>query len=125
MIILEFHKFNLLEDLSKSLSTLLPNIKTTGKYLYASTLTDKSGNPITRIDSKKPVIGLMLKINDDSIEIKSIVNNTDNRGVATQIIQTILSHLDSGSTIIIDQDVSGGYWNKIIKRYPDYNWIFS
>ena len=67
----------------------------------------------------------MLKINDDSIEIKSIVNNTNNRGVATQILQTILSHLDSGSTIIIDQDVSGGYWDKIIKRYPNYNWIFS
>jgi hypothetical protein len=125
MIILEFHKFNLFRDLSKSLSSFFPHIKTTDKYLYASTLIDKSGNPITRIDSKKQVIGLMLKLSDDSIEIKSIVNNTDNRGVATQILQTILSHLDSGSTIIIDQDVSGGYWNKIIKRYPDYNWIFS
>ena len=67
----------------------------------------------------------MLKLNDDSIEIKSIVNNTDNRGVATQILQNILSQLEVGSTIIIDQDASGGYWDKIIKIYPDYNWIFS
>jgi len=124
-MILEFNKFNLITNIEKSLVKFLPYIKTSGNYLYASTNQNKSGRPITRIDTKEKIVGLMLKFNEDSLEIKSIINTTGNRGIATQILKVILSELDKGSTIKINNDVSGGYWDNIIKKYPDYNWIFS
>lgn len=124
-MILEFNKFNLISSIEKSLVKILPYIKTTGNYLYGSTHKNKSGQPITRIDSKQPITGLMLKFNEDSLEIKSIVNTTKDRGSATKILQIILSELDKGSTIKISNDVSDGYWDNIIKKYPEYNWIFS
>ena len=58
-MILEFNKFSLITNIENSLVKILPYIKTSGNYLYASTHRNKSGQPITRIDSKQPITGLM------------------------------------------------------------------
>ena len=81
--------------------------------------------PIVSISSKLSILGLLLKFHEDSIEIKSIVNSTNQKGIATKIIDVILQNLEDGCKIIVDNDVSGGYWNHIIKKYPNFNWIFS
>ena len=31
--------------------------------------------------------------------------------------------IEKNSTIFIDSDVSGGFWDYIKSRYPEYNWI--
>jgi hypothetical protein len=128
-IITEFNKFNqksIIDKLSDGLSGIFKNVKVKNNTILASSLLDKSGNPIVRIDSKEPIKAVMLKIGKDSVMIKSIVNSThDNKGLATKVIKIILNSIDKKSTIIIDQDVSGGFWDKIINQYPDYNWTKS
>ena len=124
-MILEFNKFNLMSEISKDLEEYLPHIKVTKNFLWASTELDSRGMPIVSISSKLSILGLLLKFHEDSIEIKSIVNSTNQKGIATKIIDVILQNLEDGCKIIVDNDVSGGYWNHIIKKYPNFNWIFS
>jgi hypothetical protein len=124
-MILEFNKFNLMSQISKDLESYFPHIKVTKNFLWASTQVDKRGAPIVSIISKTPIVGLLLKFNDNSIEIKSIINSTNEKGIATKIVQSILQNLEDDDTIVVDNDVSGGYWSHIIKKYPNFNWIFS
>jgi hypothetical protein len=85
----------------------------------SSSIVDKLGRPIVRIDSIKPINALMLKFGKKSITIKSIVNSTEKEDFLKKIIDVILKNIKG--SIEIDQDVSGGFWDKIIERYPDYN----
>jgi hypothetical protein len=121
----KYNRFRLISLIKKSITDILPNIKSTNTYLYASTHLDRGGNPVVIIDSTLPVIGILLKFNKDSIEIKSLVNRSSLRGKATIILDKILSNLPDGMKIIISQDVSDGFWNSFIKRYPNFYWIFS
>lgn len=120
----EYNKFNLVNDVSSSLSNILPYIKINGNLLYASTDIDKSGYPIVRIDSKKSIVGILLKFNINSMEIKSIINNTSERGIGGRLLKIILGKLEPGYNIIVNQDVSGGYWERVIKEYPQFKWSF-
>lgn len=127
-IIKEYSKFNqksVIDKLSSGLSEMFPYIKVSNKTILASSLKDKSNKPIVRIDSKEPIKAVMIKVDKNTVEIKSIVNSSGVKGLATKIIKLILNSIDKDSTIIIDQDVSGGFWDTIIKRYPKYNWIKS
>jgi hypothetical protein len=110
-------------NIEKQITNFFPYIKISNGNLLASTLLDKSGRPLVRIDSKEPIKALMLKINSDSIVIKSIVNSTTEKGFSKKIIDIILNSVSKDFRIIINQDVSGGFWDKIIKLYPSYNWI--
>jgi hypothetical protein len=114
-----------MSNISDAISEYFPFIKVTNKFIWASTKKDNRNLPIVTIKSKDPLVALFLKFNDDSIEIKSIINSTEQRGIATDVLKSVLSQLSDGQKIIIDNDVSGGYWNKIIKKYPNFNWIFS
>ena len=127
-IITEFNKFNqksVIDKLSEGLSKIFEHIKVSNKTILASSLLDKSGKPLVRIDSKEPIKAVMLKVGKDTVEIKSIVNSTGGKGLATKIVKVILNSIDKESTIIIDKDVSGGFWDRIIKTYPKYNWVKS
>lgn len=124
ILIFEYNKFSLIKKISNELSDILSHIKIKGDLLYGSTEIDRSGSPITRIDSKRPIVAILLKFNIDSIEIKSIVNNTDKKGIATKILNIVFSNLDPDYTIIVNQDVSGGYWSRIVKQYPQFKWHF-
>ena len=128
-IILEYKSYNenksIMSKISDGLSGIFKHIKSSRNTLSASSMIDKGGNPVVRIDSKVPVKGIMLKFGKEFIEIKSIINSTDEKGLSSEVIKVILYSIDKDYTIKIEQDVSGGFWDKIIKKYPEYNWVKS
>jgi hypothetical protein len=122
-MIKDFNTHSTIDNITNDLSGIFKYIKINNNTLLASSIVDKLGRPIVRIDSRKPINALMLKFGKKSITIKSIVNSTGERGFSKKIIDVILKNIEKDWSIEIDQDVSGGFWDKIIERYPDYNWI--
>ena len=108
--------------LREKLSNLFTHIKITKdqKTIYASSLLDRGGNPIVRINHKEPIEALMIKLNDNSIEIKSIVNSTGKKGLTTKVIDILT---ESTNTIIIDKDQSNGFWDYFIQKHPKISFI--
>jgi hypothetical protein len=121
-MIKDFNTHNVINKIINDISSIFKYIKFTNNTLIASSIVDVSGKPIVRIDSRKPITALMLKFDNKSITIKSIVNSTEEKGLSKKIIDIILSNIRKDWTIFIEQDVSGGFWDKIILKYPDYNW---
>lgn len=120
--ILEYNSYDIISSLKDEISNIFPYVKVVTNKIYASTLISKSGNPIVRIDSKNPIKALLLEIREDSVTIKSIVNSTTNRRLIQEIVK-VFEILPNDFKIIIDQDVSGGFWDKVIQNYPKLNWI--
>ena len=118
-IILEISSFKLIDELSYKLESLFDHIKIKGNTIFCSNILDKGGNPVVRIESKKPCKGIMLKVNNDSVEIKSIVNSTGEKGLAIKVIESIITSIPTKFKILIDQDVSGGFWDNLIQKYPN------
>jgi len=112
-----------MENLIKELSQIFTYNKLSNDNLYLSTKLNKLGNPLVRIDSKEPIKALMLKLTDKSVTIKSIVNSSGESGFSKNVIDTILKNIDKEVTIFIDQDVSGGFWEYVIEKNPDFNWV--
>ncbi len=123
MLIKEFKEYNLIGKIMDDLRGIFPYVVLSGNSILASSLLDRSGRPIVRIDSKQPLIALMLKFGDGFVEIKSIVNSSGVSGLSSKAIDVILRHIDDRHTIFIDQDVSGGFWDRVITKYPQYRWI--
>jgi hypothetical protein len=122
-LIREYKEYTLIDKISNKLSDIFKNVKIDNNILLASSILDKSGKPNVRIDSKIPLKALMLKFGKKSIEIKSIVNSTGEKGLSQEVMRVILSYIDKDFTIIIDQDVSNGFWDKVIQKHPEYNWV--
>ena len=123
MLIKEFKEYNLIEKMMDYFREVFPHIRLSGNSILASSLLDRSGKPIVRIDSKQPLIALMLKFGDGFVEIKSIVNSSGIPGLSSKVIDVILRHIDDRYTIFIDQDVSGGFWDRIMEKHPEYRWV--
>jgi hypothetical protein len=121
-LIREFSKFDLTNQISKELRSIFDYVKIKGRTILASSILDKSGNPLVRIDSKLPIKAIMILIDEDSVEIKSIVNTRGERGLFSEIMKVLSQVIKPGSLIKIDQDVSGGFWHHQIKTYPQFNW---
>ena len=82
-----------MDKISDKLSDIFPNVKIVNNILLASSILDKSGKPNVRIDSKIPLKALMLKFEKNSIEIKSIVNSTGEKGLSQEVMRIILSSI--------------------------------
>ena len=123
MLIKEFREYNLIEKMMSDFHEIFPHVRLSGNSILASSLLDRSGKPIVRIDSKQPLIALMLKFGDGFVEIKSIVNSSGIPGLSSKVIDVILRHIDDRYTIFIDQDVSGGFWDRIMEKHPEYRWV--
>jgi hypothetical protein len=123
MLIKEFKEYNLIEKMMDDFREVFPHVRLSGNFILASSLLDRSGKPIVRIDSKQPLIALMLKFGDGFVEIKSIVNSSGIPGLSSKVIDVILRHIDDRYTIFIDQDVSGGFWDRIMEKHPEYRWV--
>lgn len=121
-LIKEFHNFTVIDLIAEDFQSVFDHVKIKGKTILASSLTDKSGNPLVRIDSKTPIKAIMIIVNKDSIEIKSIVNTKSERGLFNKIMTIFTNHFNPGTLIKVDQDVSGGFWNYQVKMYPQFNW---
>ena len=120
--ILEYNSYEIISSLEDGISNIFPYVKVITNKIYASTLVSKSGRPIVRIDSKNPVKALLLQVKEDGVVIKSIVNSTSDKNLIKEIIE-VFEILPNSYKIWIDQDVSSGFWDKIIQKYPEYNWI--
>lgn len=120
--ILEYNSYEIISSLEDGISNIFPYVKVITNKIYASTLISKSGRPIVRIDSKNPVKALLLQVKEDGVVIKSIVNSTSDKNLIKEIIE-VFEILPNSYKIWIDQDVSSGFWDKIIQKYPEYNWI--
>jgi hypothetical protein len=118
-LILEITTFQLINKLSSKLESIFEFVKIKGNIIYCSNLLDRGGNPVVRIDSKKPCKGLMIKLNHNTLEIKSIVNSTSEKGFGKSVMDVITKTIPKDFKVIIDQDVSGGFWDNIIKKYPN------
>lgn len=122
MLIKEFKEYGLIEKMMDDFRKIFPYVILSGNSILASSLLDKSGRPIVRIDSKLPLTALMLKFGEGFVEIKSIVNSSGVSGLSSKVIDVILRHIDDRYTIFIDQDVSGGFWDRVIEKHPEYRW---
>ena len=122
-LILEFDKYRVIEDVVAEMSKIFTHVKMKGNVLYASSILDKGGNPITRIDSKIPLIALLIQFGDDHIVIKSFVNSAKEPDFTKRFMDGLSIGLDPKYTIVVDQDVSMGFWDHIIEKYPQFKWI--
>ena len=118
-LILELNTFNFIKELSGKLQNLFEYVTVKGNTILCSNILDRGGNPYVRTDSKRYCKALMIKIDSKSIEIKSIVNTTGEKGFSTSVVDKIVQVLPDNFEIVISQDVSGGFWDKIISKYPN------
>jgi hypothetical protein len=88
-----------IDSITNDLSGIFKYIKINNNTLIASSIVDKLGRPIVRIDSIKPINALMLKFGKKSITIKSIVNSTGERGFSKKIIDVILKNIEKDWSI--------------------------
>lgn len=122
-LILEFDKYNIIEDVMNQMSDIFPHVKMKGNVLYASSILDKGGNPLTRIDSKQPLIALLIQFGGDHIVIKSLVNSAKEPDFSRRVMDGLAKVIEPRYTIVVDQDVSEGFWDHIIEKYPQFKWI--
>jgi hypothetical protein len=111
--------YSLTNTLSEQLKDLFEYVTVKGNNILCSNILDRGGNPYVRTDSKRYCKALMIKIDSKSIEIKSIVNTTGEKGFSTSVVDKIVQVLPDNFEIVISQDVSGGFWDKIISKYPN------
>lgn len=122
-LILEFNKYRVIEDVVAEMSKIFPHVVMKGNVLYASSILDKGGNPITRIDSKQPLIALLIQFGGDHIVIKSFVNSSKEPNFTKRFMDGLSNVIEPKYTIVVDQDVSEGFWDHIIEKYPQFKWI--
>lgn len=122
-LILEFNKYRVIEDVVAEMSKIFPYVVMKGNVLYASSILDKGGNPITRIDSKQPLIALLIQFGGDHIVIKSFVNSAKEPNFTKRFMDGLSNVIEPKYTIVVDQDVSEGFWDHIIEKYPQFKWI--
>ena len=122
-MITKYSNFSKIEILKQEFEEIFNHCKIDRNYLLCSDITDKSGNPNVRIDSKTPTKSIKIKISDDSLTFISINNSTGERGLFLKIMNVLDKVINNNSTIYVDQDVSGGFWEYIKDKYPKYNWI--
>ena len=122
-LILEVNKYSVIEDVVAEMSKIFPHVKMKGSVLYASSILDKGGNPLVRIDSKQPLMALLIQFGDDHIIIKSIVNSVKEPNFSKRFMDGLSNVIEPNYTIFVDQDVSMGFWDHIIEKYPQFKWI--
>lgn len=122
-LILEFNKYSIIKDVVAEMSKIFTHVKMKGNVLYASSILDKGGNPLVRIDSKNPLSALLIQFGGDHIVIKSLVNSAKTPNFSKSIMYAISKTIEPKYTIVVDQDVSQGFWNHMIEKYPQFKWI--
>jgi len=107
-----------MNELYKSLSHMFPfSVMEDNIMLFSNKL--KNGKPnIWGIEDH--IYALKLKIIDKTIDIVAIVNQGGPLGFATAAIDIIHEFaIENDYKIIISNDESGGFWDRIIAKYDD------
>ena len=122
-LILEFEKYRIIEDVVAEMSKIFPHVVMKGNVLYASSILDKSGDPFVRIDSKQPLMALLLQFGGDHIVIKSLINSVKEPNLSKRIMDSFSKIMEPKYTIVVAQDVSQLFWDHTIEQYPQFKWI--
>ena len=122
-MITNYTEFSKIEALKTKFGKLFTYCRVERNNLLCSDTLTKSEKPNVRIDSKLRTKSLKLKIEENSITFISLNNSSGESGLITKVMNIISSVIEKNSTIFIDSDVSGGFWDYIKSRYPEYNWI--
>ncbi len=126
---------SLIKELEQAIKKLLPNVLIDRNNITASTVSDTRNKPIVRIDSKAKPTALWIAVEelDGTIRIiiKSIVNNKESnlpghgQKLFEAIAEVIRRHKDTPFEVVVDQDVSGGFWKRMESKYPDIAFTFT
>ena len=126
---------SLIKELEQAIKKLLPNVLIDRNNIVASTVLDARNKPIVRIDSKAKPTALWIAVEEFDgtirIIIKSIVNNKESnlpghgQKLFEAIAEVIRRHKDTPFEVIVDQDVSGGFWRHMESKYPDITFTFT
>ena len=122
-MITNYKNFSKIETLKNKFEEIFTHCKIERNNLLCSDTLTKSNTPNVRIDSLKPTKSLKLKIEEDSITFISLNNSSGEAGLIKNVMNIISSVIEDNSKIFIDSDVSGGFWDYIKSKYPQYNWI--
>lgn len=128
----------LINDIQKELKKLLPNVYVSNGSISASTSLGKDNKPIVRIDSKAKPTAVLLKVQNEnnviSVTLFAMVNNKENNlpkygSKMFDAIMTAITTLQKKNPniqfqIIIDHDVSGGFWKHEEPKYPSIKFIY-
>ena len=126
---------SIIKELEQAIKRLLPNVLISKNSIAASTMVDARNKPIVRIDSKAKPTALLITVEEVDgtikIAVKAIVNNKESnlpghgQKLFDAIAQVIRRHKDVPSELVIDQDVSGGFWERMQSKYPDITFTFT
>jgi len=107
------------KDLFNSLSELYPyTIMENNIMQFSNKLKDDGMPNVWGIEDH--ICALKLKIEDKNIYIIAIANQGGPLGFATKVVDIIHTFaIKNNYKIIISNDESGGYWEKIIAKYND------
>ena len=122
-----------IKELERVIKKLLPNVVVEKNNILASTALDARNKPIVRIDSKAKPTALWLTIDDSGkgirVIFKTIVNNKEANlpGHGKKLFAAVADVVKANQkrnpndtiTIVIDHDVSGGFWKHIESEYPE------
>jgi len=128
----------LISDIQKGLAKLLPNVRVANGTISASNLLGKDSKPIVRIDSKAKPTAVSLKVQNEnniiSVAIFAMVNNKENKlpkygskmfdAIMTAIISNQKKNPNIEFQIVIDHDVSGGFWKHEEPKYPTIKFVY-
>jgi hypothetical protein len=123
-MIYKYNSFSAIHNLKNEFDKIFKYCQIKGKYILCSDEIDRGGNPNVRIDIKKSNKSIKLKIEEDSVTFVSILNSTKEIGFFSRVMSILSKSIKKGSILIIDSDVSGGFWSHIEKKYPEYNWKY-
>lgn len=126
---------SIIKELEQAIKRLLPNVLISKNSIAASTMVDARNKPIVRIDSKAKPTALLITVEEVGgtikIAVKAIVNNKESnlpghgQKLFDAIAQVIRRHKDVPFELVIDQDVSGGFWERMQSKYPDITFTFT
>jgi len=124
-----------IKELEQAIKKLLPNVLISKNSIAASTMVDARNKPIVRIDSKAKPTALFITVEevDGTIKIvvKAIVNNKESnlpghgQKLVGAIAQVIRRRKDVPFELVIDHDMSGGFWERMQSKYPDITFTFT
>jgi hypothetical protein len=126
---------SLIKELEQAIKKLLPNVLIDRNNIVASTVLDARNRPIVHIDSKAKPTALWIAVEelDGTIKVivKTIVNNKESnlpghgQKLFEAIAEVIRRHKDTPFEVVVDRDVSGGFWRRMESKYPDITFTFT
>jgi hypothetical protein len=118
----------IINKVAGNLAAVLPYIRIDNKPfrfgigVYASNKKADWGNPLT-CPGMAGVDGIAVYIDDKEKDATIYEITAANAGMGTKMLEAILNGLPEDYKINIHHDWSGGWWDKIMKKYSKRQWV--